>query len=133
MLLNCQNNKNSEESIIKPKTKEVVEEFQKSSGVLVSNQQHFDYEIIEKGYLIEQDFVFYNTGDQLVQLIEYEASCNCTEIEASKIDIEPKDSVSIKMVVDTKDKHKGQHKVTATLKTNGQRTFYYLSTTFEIE
>ena len=50
----------------------------------------------------------------------------------SKLIVSPNDSIYAEMIVDTKDKLIGKEKVTATIKTNGERTYYYLSVNFDV-
>jgi len=116
--------------------KEIVKKepiVEKSEGILVCDTIKKDYGKIKKNDLVHQKFTLYNKGKETVTILEFDASCNCTSLEISKKNILPSDSTIVAMRVETKDKTKGLHTVNATLKTNGKRTFYALSTSFEVE
>ena len=81
---------------------------------------------IQKGSIVVQSFNFVNTGLQAVSILSSTKSCGCTELEIPSDYVKPNDSVLVSMRIDTKDKNLGYHKSSATLKTDGQRTFYYL-------
>ena len=104
----------------------------KTKGKLYCDNKYINLRDIKRNTLIEQDFVFYNTGKESVELLKYETSCNCTELTISKNIIQPKDSVFIKMVVETKGKKLKNHFVTSTIKTNGETTFYQISVKFNL-
>ncbi|MDY7396719.1 DUF1573 domain-containing protein [Aureibaculum sp. 2210JD6-5] len=111
---------------------ELKEKIKKTKGLLICNNKHINLKKVKKGSSIEQNFIFHNTGTETVELLGYEASCNCTELKLSKNIVSPKDSVSIIMIVETENKGLGNDIVNTTIKTNGQRTFYHLSLKFEL-
>ncbi|MHA7944852.1 DUF1573 domain-containing protein [Formosa sp. 3Alg 14/1] len=118
-----------EKQINSPATKEI----KKTEGVLVCEDTKVNYGSIEKGEQLKQNFVMYNRGNEEVELLYYEASCNCTNLKISKTRIKPNDSTIIEMIVETKEKARGKHNVNTILKTNGKRAFYNLSTSFLVE
>mgnify|MGYP006143332289 CR=1 FL=1 len=100
--------------------------------MLTCKDKHINFKKIKKDSIIKYNFVFYNTSNESVEILSHEASCNCTELKISKKIISPKDSVSIKMIVETKKKSIGNHIVNSTIKTNGITSFYHLSLKFEL-
>jgi hypothetical protein len=116
--------------------KEIVKQeplVEKTQGILVCDDIKKDFGKIKKNDLVYQKFRLNNIGTETVTILEFDASCNCTSLEISKKSIQPGDSTIVTMKVETKEKSKGLHAVNATLKTNGKRTFYALSTSFEVE
>lgn len=106
---------------------------EKTEGFLVCDTIKKDFGKIKKNDLVHQKFTLYNKGTEAVTILESDASCNCTSLDISKKSILPSDSTIVTMRVETKEKANGLHAVNATLKTNGKRTFYALSTKFEVE
>lgn len=106
---------------------------EKTQGLLVCETIKKDFGKIKKNDLVHQKFTLYNKGTETVTILEFDASCNCTSLEISKKSIQPGDSTIVAMRIETKEKTKGLHVVNATLKTNGKKAFYALSTMFEIE
>jgi hypothetical protein len=104
----------------------------KTKGLLVCKKNIVSNLIVKKGDTLSQQFKFINKGIEDVEILEYNPSCNCTEIKLSKTVVKPEDSVFVVMKVDTKDKLIGSDKVNTTLTTNGERKFYFLSVKFEI-
>ena len=105
----------------------------KTHGLLICDTIKKDFGKIKRNDLVHQKFTLHNKGTEMVTIVASDASCNCTSLEISKKSIEPGDSTIVTMRVETKEKTKGLHVVNATLKTNGKRTFYALSTKFEVE
>lgn len=105
----------------------------KSMGKLVCENSKVNIGNVKKGQTIQQEFIFVNEGSETVEVLGYEKSCNCTDLRISKSVIKPLDSVSISMHIDTKEKILGEHIVTVTIKTNGQRTFYLLTSNFTLD
>lgn len=104
----------------------------KSKGLLKCLNKKVEYGNLNRGNIIYQDFYFTNVGLEVVDIVAYESSCNCTNLQVEKLKVKPKDSTKITMVIETHDKTLGNHNVTTTIKTNGQRQFYLLSTTFNL-
>lgn len=116
--------------------KEIVKQeplIEKTQGLLVCDTIKKDFGKIKRNDLVNQKFTLYNKGTEAVSILEFDASCNCTSLDISKKKINPGDSTFVTMRVETKEKTKGMHTVNATLKTNGKRTFYALTTKFEVE
>lgn len=103
-----------------------------TKGLLVCDTTHFNYNKIEKGVIIEKNFLLVNVGDETVNITNVEFSCGCTSLDIPSKVVHPKDSVSIKMKIDTNDKETGLHSINAILTTNGERETYILLVDFEI-
>ena len=105
------------------KVKEKQTEIKKTKGLLICSQSRFKDLTIKKGDTLFQKFVFVNKGVEDVEILGYTPSCNCTGLKMSKLIVSPNDSIYAEMIVDTKDKLIGKEKVTATIKTKGERKY----------
>lgn len=121
-------NQDNKTSGITTSSKELV----KTNGLLQCATNIVNFGSLTKGEIINQNFDFVNFGSEEVEITAYQASCNCTDLKISEALIAPKDSTKITMIIETHDKSPGEHIVTATIKTNGQRTFYLLTTNFTL-
>jgi len=104
-----------------------------SKGILHVKKKKIDKGTIKQGTTIQHDYVFHNVGSEEVEIIGYQPSCNCSELKISKFKVSPKDSLMVTMLVETSEKTQGEHKVSAVLKTSGQRTFYDLVLKFSLD
>ncbi len=104
-----------------------------SQGNLVIEKQKKDFGKFKRGQIIICDYGFYNNGSESIKIVDYEASCTCSEIKFSKMEVQAGDSLTVTMVIQTVGKIKGKHNSGAVLKTNGQRKFYNISSNYEIE
>ncbi len=128
-LISCVNNKNhNDPDIILPNDRITT-----SQGYLVCKEQRRDFGIFQQGKIIECDFSFYNKGSEELEIIDFDASCTCSELKFSDMTIEAGDSLTVTMIIQTIDKRKGKHKTDAFFKTNGTRRFYNVSSNYEIE
>lgn len=130
---NCNKIENSQQkSVSVDKIVTSVDSVDYNSGFLVGLKNKIDFGKVKKGDTIKQNFIMINKGLKSVKLIGYTKSCDCTGIYANKDLIEPGDSITFNMHVSTEDKRLGKDDVTATIQTNGKKTFHLLRTRFEI-
>lgn len=71
--------------------------------------------------------------NETVNIINIESSCGCTNVHVPNKNIKAKDSILIKMDIDTGYKDKGKHSENVVLTTDGQRETYILLIKFEID
>ncbi|MFY0631703.1 MAG: DUF1573 domain-containing protein [Flavobacteriaceae bacterium] len=105
----------------------------KTKGLLKCNKSSYDYGKVLGGTLIKQNFLFHNTGTEPVEILDYNASCNCTIMDIKGKVIAPNETLSIEMKIDTEGKSKGNHGSSVTITTNGQRKFYLLLVKYGIK
>ncbi|CAN0448754.1 unnamed protein product [Ectocarpus fasciculatus] len=144
LFISCDNSQNKSKTNVQADSKLPVDSTEmyiqdndikeiKTKGLLVCDKSKMEYGVLSKGNDIDQKFNFINTGTEDVEIIAYQASCNCTELKIDDYIVKPNDSTKITMVIETHDKSFGDHTVTATIKTNGQRKFYLLTTNFTLQ
>lgn len=104
-----------------------------TKGKLLCYEKHKKCGKVKIGKRIECTFLFKNIGYEAVSIVDYQASCNCTEVRFDKKDVNPGDSLKVALVIDTKGKYIGSHSSTVIIKTNGERTFYDIRADFETE
>ena len=54
-----------------------------------------------KGDILEYTFMFTNTGKEELKILEVEVECGCTKAEVSQKVIQPGESATIKVILDT--------------------------------
>lgn len=102
------------------------------NGLLTGKNNIKSYGEIKKGDTIKHTFILVNQGTDTVKVHSYLPSCDCTAVNIENFTIKPSDSIKIDMTVATNEKIIGQHSVTTTLKTTGQRKMHLLRLTFEL-
>lgn len=128
---NVSNNEKIEQIITKPKN-EILEN--ESKGLLVCKKNRINYGKVKGGTLIKYKFSFSNEGQDIVKIIDYNASCSCTILDNIKGSIiQPNSVFEIEMKINTKNKLKGTHSSNVTLESTGQRKFNVLIVKYEIE
>lgn len=102
------------------------------NGKLICYEKHKSFGVVKIGQLLECPFMFKNSSTQSVLILDYQASCNCTEIQFDKKIIDPGDSLKVVMIINTRGKRSGLHSSTVIIKTNGERKFYDIRADFEV-
>jgi hypothetical protein len=131
----CQSKEKVNTDIIKQEKVKINDEtiIEKTKGLLVNEKNIFKDLILKKGEVLKQKFLFVNKGSEQVEILGYTTSCNCTSITVAKNILQPNDSTIVEIVMESKEKLIGKDKITATLTTNGQRKYYFISASFEIK
>lgn len=109
-----------------------TQKISRKKGVLKISKSRINIGEIKKGNDVTHKFILKNIGAEEVSIIDYQTSCNCTNIDVSKRTISPSDSVAITMTIDTKEKSIGGHNIHVTLTTDGQRKYYNLELYFAL-
>ncbi|WP_392447870.1 DUF1573 domain-containing protein [Capnocytophaga canis] len=129
LLISCQEKKTKTGSV-KQASNSV--EYEVSAGVLEPKRNRIKIQNVKKGERLVQRFILSNTGTEMVRILGNDASCNCTEVLISKKEIQPTDTISVQMIVETSDKEVGNHNVNTVLTTNGKQKFYNLEIDFTV-
>ncbi len=125
-LFGCENNDKIIVSSPKTNTTKLKDEL----TVLNSNSHVF--EKIKKGIEINDTYILINTSSNVIQIIDQKASCNCTSVKFSTKTLKPKDSLSVNVKIETKEKGYGNQSTDIIVETNGSKKFYYLQVLFNI-
>lgn len=104
-----------------------------TKGKLICYDKHKNFGVFKIGQRLECPFIFKNSSNESVQIVDWQASCNCTEIQFDKKFINPGDSLKVVMIINTKGKRMGLHSSTVIIKTNGERKFHDIRADFEIK
>lgn len=92
------------------------------------DEDHFKYDTIKAGEVVEHSFSFTNTGKQSLMISNVKSSCGCTIADYPESPIAPGESGSILSTFDSKDKEGPQiNEITVTANTYPQRTKVTLS------
>ncbi|WP_212895463.1 DUF1573 domain-containing protein [Capnocytophaga canis] len=129
LLISCQEKK-TKTGPVKQASSSV--EYEVSAGVLEPKRNRIKIQNVKKGERLVQRFILSNTGTEMVRILRNDASCNCTEVLISKKEIQPTDTISVQMIVETSDKEVGNHNVNTVLTTNGKQKFYNLEIDFTV-
>ena len=65
------------------------------------NKEIYDFGASKKGDVLTYEFTFTNTGEDELVITEIQAECNCTKYEISKMNLQPGESATIKITLDT--------------------------------
>ena len=105
----------------------------KSKGELICEQDKINVGQIKSDTVLKHCFRFRNIGSEELKITQFDVSCNCTKANVSDSIVLPLETCDFFMEIDTKGKSKGKHYVVAIFQTNGQRRFYKLTSSFEIQ
>jgi hypothetical protein len=133
ILLSC--TKENKDTFIRPtlKVEEVISSsVHKTKGLLFCDSTNINIGNVKKGVIIKRVYKFKNVGLEKIEILGYEKSCSCTSLETRKTSLDPNESTEVIMLVETKDKELGEHEISATIKTNGKRTFYMLKADYTL-
>jgi hypothetical protein len=89
---------------------------QKPASIQFDNTR-FDYGTVKQGDKITRTFMFKNTGDQPLEILNAEGSCGCTQPTFPLLPIPPGETGKIMVVFDSKHKE-GAQMTTVTVTTN---------------
>ncbi len=107
-------------------------EVSSSKGVLSCNDNHVLNGIIRRGDTIVNEFMLYNNSSHAVAIKNVEVSCDCTKFNTSKRVINPRDSVRLTVVIDSKNKNDGEYSIHTILWTDCQLDSYILTSMFVV-
>lgn len=79
----------------------LTDEQRASAPKLEIDKQNYDFGQLDEGQLVQNDFVFTNTGKTDLIIRKFKASCGCTTVEPADKVIKPGQSSSFKAVVRT--------------------------------
>lgn len=92
------------------------------------HEDHFKYDTIQAGEVVEHRFTFTNTGNQSLYISNVKSSCGCTVADYPDSPVPPGESGTILSTFDSKDKEGPQiNEITVTANTYPQRTKVTLS------
>ena len=77
-------------------------EAHENKGLLICKKNRVTYGKVKEGIIIKNKFLFKNEGTEPVEIVKYDASCNCTVLDIKGKIIQPNELLEIEM----KSKHR---------------------------
>lgn len=75
-----------------------------------SQQMEFDFGTVEQGQIATHNFTLVNNGDDILKITDVHASCGCTAAKPDKNELDPGESINIKVEFNSTDKMGKQEK-----------------------
>jgi uncharacterized cupredoxin-like copper-binding protein len=75
-----------------------------------SQQMEFDFGTVEQGQIATHNFTLVNNGDDILKITDVHASCGCTAAKPDKNELDPGESINIKVEFNSADKMGKQEK-----------------------